>query len=919
MKLPELSEVQFQASAQSQAFDPLKLPDPNPQLQQNLSIIQQSFANLAQSGKANAQADYGMQDRSFLEQFAELVPKAVNTAIQLQQVDVAIQQARADERFSQLHRSGALKRSEVYQNILDQSQRVDDVVKGQAGEAAQNGAGIDTVQGIFNFSNHGEIRLKQKLANHLVTNHYPEWAQGQRLTNDTEIPVNDENGNQIMVRINDQDQPIFIDRQIRTHLRTAFLGHSYMADTNNELLTDAFAVMHKIDDQLEAAYDKQYRAKVGKKQFADGFNTAIDRIKTGDMKGLAVLFQESKGIWTKDGTRPMQRADFFERLLSTIKTTTENGAEYDIPTLLTVAEFSEDGQTMMQRAPRQAALIAREYRDTRRVYLANKLKADTQDLKFAIAEFGAPNPDDPKSVSDFVAFKTTVRQRAAELGIDASDMLKVIDQQIRVGSMGADEMNQLREQAEIALQTGNASQNADYYLHPVVGPEVREKVDKQVERKKTPEYTSSSKQISDLIGSSTKGTMVDPEGKLKGQAIGVNRHYQLIYDNKYDELMQTNLRLDPKDRLTNAAIADQARDTAIAQWEKDSKNSQHKYYVNPKNGNFDNYPVAKENAIETQQNNTVRAITSGASNQKGVLTQIAAEPSRIMLAEGIRQSIETYSTTGEVDAHFISLQKKINQTLGKRVIQNPMQIVIAAAQGYGILKPGEVPQSPAYLQVANTTKDKRKLFAELVGLKGKPLYTNPVKYGPTQEMPVRSAFQGVVQPTTPNRPSTQVVKNPISTLVTEGEGQYDSMYPNENYPEMLDMEIRTELVAFQKEKLKDGRDSGAVGTHQFLYPERAADLAGLPADAKFTPENQERMFMATLLNKPGREAIAAFLKGNSTDVETAIDQMSMEFASIEYRNGESYYKDGINKAKITRDRVREALIATRDELMRGNQ
>ena len=134
---------------------------------------------------------------------------------------------------------------------------------------------------------------------------------------------------------------------------------------------------------------------------------------------------------------------------------------------------------------------------------------------------------------------------------------------------------------------------------------------------------------------------------------------------------------------------------------------------------------------------------------------------------------------------------------------------------------------------------------------------------------------------------------------------------------MLDMEIRTDLVDFQKSK-QDGRASVAVGTFQFLYPEKAADLAGLPADAKFTPENQEKMFMATLLNKPGREAVADFLQGRSADIETAIDQMSMEFASIEYRNGESYYKDGVNKAKITRERVREALIATRD-LMRGNQ
>ena len=70
-------------------------------------------------------------------------------------------------------------------------------------------------------------------------------------------------------------------------------------------------------------------------------------------------------------------------------------------------------------------------------------------------------------------------------------MLKVIDQQIRIGSYGADELNELREEAETALQTGNASQTAEYYLHPVVGPEFREKVDKQVQRVETPEYKSS--------------------------------------------------------------------------------------------------------------------------------------------------------------------------------------------------------------------------------------------------------------------------------------------------------------------------------------------------------------------------------------------------------------------------------------------
>ena len=744
MKLPELPEVQFQASAQSQAFDPLQLPDPNPQLAQNLSIIQQSFSNLAQSGKANAQADYGMQDRSFLEQFAELVPKAVNTAIQLQQVDVAIQNARADERYSQLHRKGLLNRTETFQNILDQSQRVDDVVKGEAGEAAQNGAGIDTVQGIFNFSNHGEIRLRQKLANYLVTTHYPEWAQGQRLTNDTEIPVNDENGNEIMVRINDQDQPIFIDRQIRTHLRTAFLGHSYMADTNNELLTDAFAVMHKVDDQLEAAYDKQYRAKVGEKQFADGFNTAIDRIKTGDMKGLAVLFKESRGIWTKDGTRPMQRADFFERILSTIKTTTENGAEYDIPTLLTVAEFSEDGQTMMQRAPRQAALIAREYRDTRRTYLANKLKADTQDLKFGITEAYQRLREENAPVSDYVALKTTTRARGAELGIDVSDMLKVIDQQMRIGSYGADELNKLREEAEIALATGNASQTAEYYLHDVVGPEYKEKVDRFVQRVETPEYKAGIGLIDEYIKKSTKSTMVDPQGLLSGQAKEVSIFYKRVFNDKYDELLEQNAQL-PKDkqteRLTPKAIADQARDAALSQWFENSKNENHIHYVNPKSGNFDKFPVPAVSQAEVTQAANVNTITSGAKTQKGVLSQVAAQPQLVLSREEATDAITNFSSTGIIPPTILTLQKKINEAVGKRVIQNPMELVIAAAQGYGDLKPNEVVQDPAFFQRA-VPSQRRKWMADLLGLEGN-LYTQPAKYGPVAQMKTRPGMPNV--------------------------------------------------------------------------------------------------------------------------------------------------------------------------------
>ena len=239
--------------------------------------------------------------------------------------------------------------------------------------------------------------------------------------------------------------------------------------------------------------------------------------------------------------------------------------------------------------------------------------------------------------------------------------------------------------------------------------------------------------------------MVDPLGNLKGQAVQVNAHYQRIFDDKYAELLEQNAQL-PEDRkterLTPKAIADQARDAAMSQWQKDSKDETHKYYVNPKNGNFDNFPVPAVDAVEVATNNTVRALTTEAKTQRGILAQIAAEPSRIMLREGVRQTIENFSTTGQIDPHFITLQKKINETVGKRVIQNPMELAIAAAQGYGDLKPNETVQSPAFLQRAGTTSQKRQWMADLVGLKGN-LYTQPAKYGPVAQMPTRPGMPNV--------------------------------------------------------------------------------------------------------------------------------------------------------------------------------
>ena len=125
---------------------------------------------------------------------------------------------------------------------------------------------------------------------------------------------------------------------------------------------------------------------------------------------------------------------------------------------------------------------------------------------------------------------------------------------------------------------------------------------------------------------------------------------------------------------------------------------------------------------------------------------------------------------------------------------------------------------------------------------------------------------------------------PLLDMIGSGEsdnvGGYTAMFPSESYPEILDMTIN-ELIEFQKEKLKDGRASVAVGRYQFLYPEDYAAAAGLPLTTKFTPENQDKMVIAYL--KKNRK-LNEFLEGEITN-EQFSEELAEEFGTFKSASG----------------------------------
>jgi len=914
MKLPELTQVQFQSAARSQEFDPLQLPDPNPQLQENLQTIQRSFANLQQENKLNAEALYSqpgkMTTGEVIGQMAELLPQAVGTLSELQQVDVAIQMARADDQYYQMLRQGLIPQNGELLAIERDSKARKEMIDGAAVEATQVTNNYDIPRGILNFSNHGEISLKRRLAKHMFTNVYPDWMKTQLEINDSTIMVDDGQGGMVEVQINDPLLPQFQLKQVMAHLRTAFMGHELLADTNNDLIQKEMAIGFTTDAQIERDYSRNYRAVDGKKRYNSEFNAMLDDFKEGN-EFVLTPFQTSvasmpdeKGIGYRNSNE-----EFYGSFLNQIKATTANGAEYNLGEFFTKAKF-KDGQTFFERAPQKARTIMRTYDNERRKYLANKNKADVQDMKFGVTTFLSDcQQSGTCTTADYVEFNQLLAVKGGQLGVSVTDLQGVVSQAQRLSSLEGSALNEYRKQLDIALANGVANSNMEALQNPTLLAEYGEKVRDQEERKTTQEYKDGSQQVEDTIKGTSK-TLVDDRGRMKSFTRGANRHYQRMYDREYANIKAKNATLPDGSKLTEVEVAQQAEDRVLSQWNKDRVDPTHDYYVDPKNGNMPNYPEPPEDKARSAVVNNMNTLATEGKTQSGVLQSVVNNPSLVLSSEEAAAAIQLFQTTGRMDPGLKDKAKLINEGVGKIVITNPIQLALAAAVGHGHIKPEDLKsvQPPAVVRRLNA-RGRRQYMKDLLQLGGNT-YTNLAKYrpaGPGSAMPVRGSMANRVQTLSPGVQG-------LAQLVRSGEGDYTSMYPSENYPEMTNMVIRTELVQFQKEKLRDKRKSAAAGAYQFLYPEKAADLAGLPPDARFTPDNQDRMFIATLMNKRGREAIARFLNGSSDDIELAIDQSAMEFASVEYRNGGSYYPD--QTPSITRGRMAAALRAAREEMMR---
>ncbi|WP_186525238.1 hypothetical protein [Synechococcus sp. SYN20] len=110
----------------------------------------------------------------------------------------------------------------------------------------------------------------------------------------------------------------------------------------------------------------------------------------------------------------------------------------------------------------------------------------------------------------------------------------------------------------------------------------------------------------------------------------------------------------------------------------------------------------------------------------------------------------------------------------------------------------------------------------------------------------------------------------------------------------------------------------AAGRYQIIgiTMPMAVRSAGLSGADMFSPENQDRLFLALLKNK--RPLVWLYINGLSGNGLGAADAMSREWSSIAYWDGRSYYGGG-DRAHVSREEILSELEQTRERMRSHTQ
>jgi hypothetical protein len=158
------------------------------------------------------------------------------------------------------------------------------------------------------------------------------------------------------------------------------------------------------------------------------------------------------------------------------------------------------------------------------------------------------------------------------------------------------------------------------------------------------------------------------------------------------------------------------------------------------------------------------------------------------------------------------------------------------------------------------------------------------------------------------QPDVQALR-PLMDLLITGESRSSGMYD-------AVAGSRTGIQGLSRMTFAQARQAGgnnAIGAYQFIPPtmEAAMRVAGLKPTDVFSPENQDRLASAWIMNGQ-RPRLSAYIRGESNDLAGAVNDAAQEWAALKGMTGVGKYdSDGVNKATISSGRTAQAIQQAR--------
>ena len=697
--------VQFQGFTQSQGFDPLKLPDPNPYLQQNLQAISNSFTNLAQSGKLafeNEAVNYEKQAK-----LAAFIPKFLEQGVQVDKLldiearKIALKKVEEHDRKS----SGQI--SQYTGEINQQGNKIEaGLVKG-AQEAQQNGAPFNNWDALLK-ANRGKVRrqLETIIAERMFKGEGSYWngfLTEQLSKNDgfIDLPAG-------RFRINDPNLHPNVRTEIKKVLYDKFLEHPIFQHISPDIVSTTSQTYRVALDQADSArYQKTFKINQGQinsqnaivsvRQALDDTTGQVDLGLALDTAARKYAMQPSANGF---GTQGFDK--FWDQMTKDAEAAGFAGRDYDFEKLKS-AKHPTNGQYLGDVIV-DGKLVKGFYGDKIAIMQMSYLKAKNQ--RFTVQQSSKKRQaieannaiieairlaGDDMNMATAMNLRKQAQSNIEGLGMGSREgLIDEIDRSIMSYTPDGKRAQSNLDDALERNFRGDLGTDHPFFRSPFgrayVAPGDTEPLYKQAERRdqmmNSPEKKRAIKSFNKFVAGDT-GTQLSVFEELQGRVAEVAAEFVVrgnaIYESKFAE-------------TGSHQEASQAMYTYLENsWSKDTKaGGGHKLYDRGTNGKFDLWKAARDKQLEQGVNFSeyTQPIVDAAfgkdvdDTRMGLHSAIQSKPGLIGTQEELLKFYDDYIKRGVVPPKIIRAFDRINSQSPTKILAKHMDLVVSALKAY---------------------------------------------------------------------------------------------------------------------------------------------------------------------------------------------------------------------------------------------